>query len=97
MENLRAYPHLFGRLSVIADTLFAVNSTLYKNSYNKSQLASTNAKSDESDSYFNTIIMVVGAVIVIAFIYNIYSVKKQKTAANQRTRGTYEREKPEPR
>ena len=74
MKNLRAYPHLFGKLTVIADTLFAVNSTLYKNMYNKS--ASTNAKSDESDSYFNTSIMVVGAIIVIAFIYNIYSVKK---------------------
>lgn len=94
MDTLRAFPHLYGSLTVISDSLFAVNSTLYKNMFTQSKPAPESS----SFSTFNTVLIVIGVLIVLAFIYLVYSTKSKNTeTANQRVKGTYERVKPDPR
>ena len=45
----------------------------------------------------NTGLVLVGILIVGAFMYNIYSVTRNKEASKQPRKASYEREKPEPR
>lgn len=71
MESLRSFPHLQGNLKVLSGSLFAVDSTLYKNMFGQSQPVAA----ESGSSMFNNILIVIGVLIVCFFLYNIYSVK----------------------
>ena len=75
MESLRAFPHLQGSLTVLPDSLFAINTTIYKNMYGYSQPVA-----ESSSSSFNSVLIIIGVAIVCFFLYRLYSVKSQKDA-----------------
>ena len=71
IESLRAFPHLHGSLTVLPDSLFAINATIYKNMYGYSQPVAESSGS----STFNNVLIVIGVAIVFFFLYRLYSVK----------------------